>query len=110
MIVTRRGYLKAKLISGSINGKLLICTCTKFTKSIKTHKNGINLIYFKNNDKGFIAGGNGDILLLWENKIKTIKKYDIKLESVHSLNPKIRSVCENDNDNLLIGTKSGEII
>ena len=105
MIKARRVYLKEKLISGSINVKLLICTGTKFTKSIKTHKNGINSIYIKNNDKGFITGGNVDIILLWDNKIKTIKKYDIKIESVYSLNPKIRSVCENDNDNLPYSNK-----
>ena len=42
--------------------------------------------------------------------MKIISKYDIKIDTINSLNPKIRSVCENDNGNILIGTRGGEIL
>ena len=104
------GYLKDKLLCGSINGKLLICSGTQFTKNVKAHKTALNSIYIKNNDKGFITGGGDGMILTWDSKIKIVSKFDIKIESIKSLNPKIRSVCENENGNILIGTRGGEII
>ena len=61
------GYLKDKLLCGSINGKLLICSGTQFTKNVKAHKTALNSIYIKNNDKGFITGG-GDGMYINRNK------------------------------------------
>ena len=88
------GYLKDKLLCGSINGKLLICSGTQFTKNVKAHKIALNSIYIKSNDKGFITGGGDGIILTWDSKIKIISKYDIKIESIKSLNPRIRSICK----------------
>ena len=104
------GYLKDKLLCGSINGKLLVCSGTQFTKNMKAHTSALNSIYIKKDDDGFITGGGDGMILSWNNKLKIISKYDIKVESVHSLNPKIRSVCENDNGNILVGTRGGEIL
>ncbi|MBP3801902.1 MAG: EF-hand domain-containing protein, partial [Clostridia bacterium] len=104
------GYLKDKLLCGSINGKLLICSGTQFTKSQKAHKTALNTLYIKSDDSGFITGGGDGIILKWNNKFKVISKIDIKTPEVHSLNPKIRSVCENENGNILVGTRGGEIL
>ena len=104
------GYLKDTLLCGSINGKLLVCKGTQFTKNIKAHKSALNSIYIKNDDKGFITGGGDGMIFSWDSKLKVTAKYDIKSESINSLNPKIRSICENDNGNLLIGTRGGEIL
>ena len=42
--------------------------------------------------------------------LDVIDKIDIKTPEVHSLNPKIRSVYENENGNILVGTRGGEIL
>ena len=104
------GYLKDKLICGSINGKLLICSGTQFTKAYKAHKTALNTLYIRSDDSGFITGGGDGIIISWNNKFKIISKIDIKKPEVHSLNPKIRSVCENENGNILVGTRGGEIL
>ena len=96
------GYLKDKLICGSINGKLLICSGTQFTKAYKAHKTALNTLYIRSDDSGFITGGGDGIIISWDNKFKILSKIDIKKPEVHSLNPKIRSVCENENGNILI--------
>ena len=99
------GYLKDILICGSINGKLLICSGTQFTKTHKAHKIALNTLYIKSDDSGFITGGRDGIIISWNNKFKIISKIHIKKPEVHSLNPKIRSVCENENGNILFGTR-----
>ena len=104
------GYLKDKLICGSINGKLLICSGIRFTKTFKAHKTALNTLYIKNDDSGFITGGGDGIILSWNSKFKIINKINIKVPEVNSLNPKIRSVCENENGNILVGTRGGEIL
>ena len=68
------GYLKDKLLCGSINGKLLICSGTQFTKTYKAHKNGLNSLYIRNDDSGFITGGGDGIISSWNNKFKVISK------------------------------------
>ena len=67
---------------------------TSFGKSYKAHKNGLNSIYIKKDDSNFITGGGDGFVLSWNNKFKIIDKIDIKTSEVHSLNPKIRSICE----------------
>ena len=99
------GYLKDKLICGSINGKLLICSGTQFTKTYKAHKTALNTLYIRSDDSGFITGGGDGIIISWNNKFKILSRIDIKKPEVHSLNPKIRSVCENENGNILVGTR-----
>ena len=64
------GYLKDKWLCGSINGKLLICSGTQFTKSLKAHKSSLNSLYIKFDDSGFITGGGDGLILSWNNKLK----------------------------------------
>ena len=104
------GYLNEILICGSINGNLLICSGTNFTKSKKAHKNGINCLYIKNNEKGFLTGGGDGCIIIWDNKINTVNKINIRSKEINSMNYRIRSVCENDTGNILVGTRGGEII
>ena len=104
------GYLNDILICGSSTGNLLICSGSMFTKSKKAHKNGINCLYIKNNEKGFLTGGNDGYILIWDNKINTVNKISIRSKEINSMNYRIRSVCENDTGNILVGTRGGEII
>ena len=83
------GYLKDKLICGSINGKLLTVTGTSFGKSFKAHKSALNSLYIKSDDSGFITGGGDGIILSWNKNFKIINKINIKKPEVHSLNPKL---------------------
>ena len=59
------GYLKDNLICGSINGKLLICSGTQFTKAYKAHKTALNTLYIRSDDSGFITGGGDGIIISW---------------------------------------------
>ena len=104
------GYLKERLICGSINGNLLVCSGTQFTKSKKARKNGLFCLYMKENDLGFLTGGGDGIVIIWDNKLNQVNKINIKTNEVNSMNYKIRSVCTNDEGDVLIGTRGGEIL
>ena len=104
------GFLKETLICGSINGNLLICSGTSFTKSKKAHKNGINCLYIRENDVGFLTGGGDGYILIWDNKLNIKNKINIRSKEINSMNYKIRSICTNDEGGILIGTRGGEII
>jgi len=104
------GYLKDNLLCGSINGNLLVCSGTQFTKSKKAHKNGLNCLYIRENDLGFLTGGNDGLVIIWDNKLNMKKKISINTKEINSMNYRIRSVCTNDEGNILIGTRGGEIL
>ena len=104
------GYFKENLICGSANGNLLIFSETNFTKSKKAHKNGLNCLYIKENDIGFLTGGGDGYVIIWDNKLNILKKISIINKEINSMNYKIRSVCANDEGDILIGTRGGEII
>ena len=104
------GYLKDNLICGSINGNLLVFSGTTFSKSKKAHKNGLYCLYIKENDLGFLTGGGDGLVLIWDNKLNTINKINIKTKEINSMNTRIRSVCTNDEGDILIGTRGGEVI
>ena len=104
------GYLKESLICGSINGNLLVFSGTTFSKSRKAHKNGLNCLYIQENDLGFLTGGGDGMVLIWDNKLNIINKVNIKTKEINSMNTRIRSICTNDEGDLLIGTRGGEII
>jgi microtubule-associated protein-like 6 len=104
------GYLNDTLLCGSINGNLLVCSGKQFTKTKKAHKNGLNCIYIKENDLGFLTGGGDGLVLIWDNKLNNTNKISIKTKEINSMNYKIRSVCTNDEGDILIGTRGGEIL
>ena len=104
------GYLNENLICGSINGNLLVFSGTTFSKSKKAHKNGLICLYIKENDLGFLTGGGDGIVLIWDNNLNKTSEIKIKTKEINSMNPKIRSVCTNDEGDILIGTRGGEIL
>ena len=104
------GYFKETLICGSINGNLLVCSGTTFTKSKKAHKNGLNCLYIRDNDIGFLTGGGDGYVFIWDTKLNIINKISIRTKEISSMNYRIRSVCENNEGGILIGTRGGEII
>ena len=104
------GYLKETLICGSINGNLLIISGTTFTKSKKAHKSSLNCLYIKEDETGFLTGGGDGYVFIWDYKMNIKNKISIRNNDINSMNYRIRSVCENEAGNILIGTRGGEII
>ena len=96
------GYLNETLLCGSINGNLLVCSGTNFTKSKKAHKNGINCLYIKDNDIGFLTGGGDGYVLVWDNKLNVTNKINIRSKEINSLNYRIRSICINEEGDILV--------
>lgn len=108
--ITCCAYLNNSLICGSFTGNLLLFSGTSFTKSVKAHTSTINSIWIRENNQGFLTGGNDGMILYWDNKFNVAKRFNIIEKNINSLNPKVRSLCENENGNLLVGTRAGEII
>lgn len=98
------------LVSGAYSGELYLWSGAAFTKSVKAHANAVNCIYTRAEGNGFISGGNDGMIYIWDDKYKKISKLSILEKSISSLSPKVRSVCEGDNGNILVGTRGGEII
>ena len=104
------GYLNNTLLCGSIKGRLLVCAGTQFTKTLKAHTDALNSIFIRENDSGFITGGSDGNVLTWDTKYSITNRFSIKTEEIHSLCPRVRSIDEDSNGNILLGTRGGEII
>ena len=104
------GYLGNNLLCGTMKGKLLVCAGTQFTKTIKAHSSSMNALYIKDNDIGFITGGSDGMVITWDKKYAKLNMFNINTEEVRSLCPRVRSIDEDANGNILIGTRGGEIL
>ena len=104
------GYLNNTLLCGTIKGRLLVCAGTQFTKTLKAHTDSLNSIFIRENDTGFITGGSDGNVLTWDTKYSITNRFSIKTEEIHSLCPRVRSIDEDSNGNILLGTRGGEII
>jgi len=103
-------YLNNTLICGSYNGNLILFAGTSVTKNLKGHSGTVNSIWVRENNKGFLTAGNDSMIFYWDAKFNIVGKVNIIEKNINSLNPRIRSLCEDENGVLLIGTRAGEII
>ncbi len=96
------------LAVGTFKGELFLFNSGSFSKSLKAHNGSINSIYVFKNE--FLTGGNDGIILTWDMDLCIKLKVSIINDTINSLCPKIRSVCINENNDILIGTRAGEVI
>jgi microtubule-associated protein-like 6 len=112
--ITCAGYIGNNLVCGTFLGNLVIFNGTSATKELKAHSGTVNSIYVRENsnskNQGFLTGGNDSMICFWDKKFTIISKINLIEKNVNSLNPKIRSLCEDSNGMILIGTRAGEII
>ncbi|MCQ2816774.1 MAG: hypothetical protein MJ252_05855 [archaeon] len=103
-------YFDDYLLCGSMQGDLLIIQGCHLRKTIKAHNGSINSIFIKDGENGFITGGADGQIITWDKNFNMTSKISIAEESLGSLCPKVRSIDEDIDGNLLIGTRGGEII
>jgi microtubule-associated protein-like 6 len=103
-------YINNTLVTGSFKGDLLLFNGPAFTKQVKAHTSCVNCLELRPNNTGFLSGGNDGMVLVWDNKMAITHKLSILGTDIKSLCPKVRSVCEDENNNYLIGSRGGEII
>ncbi len=97
-----------RLVVGTFKGELFLFNSGSFSKSLKAHNGSINSIYASKNE--FLTGGNDGFILTWDMDLSIKLKISINNDTINSLCPKVRSVCINENNDILIGTRAGEII
>ena len=103
-------FFNNTLITGTFSGELYLWSGTSFNKSVKGHKGCVNCIYVNESTNSFLTGGNDGNIIRWDNKFVQSIKISIINDEINSLSPKVRSVCEGENGEILIGTRGGEII
>ena len=105
------GFLGNTLVTGSSSGDVITWAGTSASKNIKAHVNGVTCIYIRENDVGFITGGNDNGIKVWDSKFAITRTIDLTNTSAGLIKPKLRSICEDSSSgNLLAGCRSGEII
>ena len=77
---------------------------------IKKYEEENLILNEKENDIGFLTGGGDGYVFIWDTKLNIINKISIRTKEISSMNYRIRSVCENNEGGILIGTRGGEII
>jgi len=108
--ITCAAYLNNTLVCGSYNGNLVLFAGNSVSKNIKGHSGTVNSIWMQESNKGFLTGGNDSMIFYWDAKFNIVSKVNIIEKNINSLNPRIRSLCEDENGVLLVGTRAGEII
>ena len=103
-------FVNNTLVCGSFKGNLLTFVGASFSKSIKAHTSCVNCIILRENNTGFITGGNDGQILIFDNKFVIARKLSINDPKISSLSPRVRSVCEDENGNILVGTRGGDIV
>jgi len=104
-------FCNGTLVTGTFNGQLFLWKENTLSNVINAHKGSVNCIWPREGNKGFITGGNDGIVMIWNNQFKKESEINIAGNKVYNcLQPKVRSICENSEGSMLIGTRSGEII
>jgi len=108
--ITCAGYLNNTLVCGTFKGGLILFSGNSVSRTLKGHTGTVNSIWMRENGQGFLTGANDSMIFYWDNKFNIIGKLNIIEKNINSLNPRIRSLCEDENGVLLIGTRAGEVI
>ena len=104
-------YLDDDFITGSFSGEIVIWADGRLTKITEAHKGMVYAICRREAGRGIITGGSDGIVIVWNSEL--IKDVVINIADNKALNcyvPKVRSVCEGAEGNILVGVRSGEII
>lgn len=104
-------FVETTLVTGSFGGQLFLWKGNTLSGTLAAHKGCVNSIYARGKGKGAITGGNDGLIILWDASMK--KQTQINLVGDKTINiivPKVRSVCESAEGNILVGTRSGEIV
>jgi len=104
-------YVGTTLVTGCFNGQLLAWKGKKLSHHVSGHKGCVNAIWPRPNLAGIITGSNDGTIKIWDQSLKEIATIDIANDKrINSIVPRIRSVCESADGNILVGTRSGDII
>lgn len=110
-----QAFLGDTLYTGLFDGNLVQWAGTAIKSSIKAHTDGVHALYSRPSQAGLISGGGDGLIIFWSpgagGVLQQTKQIDIKVPEVKSMMPKVRSVCENAaNGMILVGTRGGEIV
>eukprot|EP01022_Parablepharisma_sp_SALTPOND_P009431 TRINITY_DN1391_c0_g1_i1.p1 TRINITY_DN1391_c0_g1~~TRINITY_DN1391_c0_g1_i1.p1 ORF type:complete len:2151 (-),score=139.11 TRINITY_DN1391_c0_g1_i1:21-6473(-) len=103
-------FVGTTLVAGTFSGDLLAWKGKKYNNRVPAHKGSVNAIWPRPNLAGIITGGNDGAIKIWDQCLNELKSISLAGVTGLSTIPKIRSVCENVEGKILIGTRSGDII
>lgn len=106
--------MEYEVVGGTISGKLVIFKDEDMVSEKPAHKSAVTAIHKRTNNRGFITGGNDAMILIWDGNYNIVQSINLlkQLETskISSMNPKIRAICEDSNQNITIGTRGGELL
>lgn len=102
-------FIETNVVTGMFKGELFVWKGNRPYNSVKAHNGPVNAICSRKSAKGLITGGNDGVVIIWEANLKILSKINLVDPGLRILNPKIRALNEL-NGNILVGTRSGEII
>lgn len=104
-------YLDEDLITGTFSGELVIWTDCQRTKIMEAHKGLVYAICRRENGKGILTGGSDGMVIVWNKELSKDMMINIaENKALSCYVPKVRSVCEGPEGDILVGVRSGEII
>ena len=104
-------YVGTSLVTGTFSGKLFVWKENTLSNVLNAHKSCVDSVWSRDANKGFLSGGSDGVVIVWGptfNQLHTINIAGNK--AINCLMPRVRSVCESPEGNILVGTRSGEII
>ena len=102
-------FIETNIVTGMFKGELFVWKGNRPYNAVKAHTGPVNAICMRKSAKGIITGGNDGLVIIWENNLKKISQLNLIDPALKCLNPKIRALNEL-NGNILVGTRSSEII
>ena len=103
-------FVGTTLVTGTFHGQLLLWKGKQCISCSEAHQGSINAIWPRANVSGFITGSNDGTIKFWDQCCLELRKLTLGGQpGVFIRKPKIRSICENANGNILLGTRSGDI-
>jgi hypothetical protein len=93
------------LFTGDSKGNIILWTGRNASKSIKSNNGSTYCLYYKKNL--LYSGGQDGIIKIYNNKLEI--KDIIDMSKMTSFNPGIRSLDMDNNNNILVGLKGGDV-